>query len=316
MSSAISSSSTWERAVKFVHTSPCLSWFVQKGYKQGVFWALMICVFSVSNDVLMRFLGGRLHVIEISFFRFLFTMLSVLPFMVLRGSGKYFQTQQPGMHTARALVGAVAIALCCYSVNIMPLSENTTIMFTEPLFFLPLAFFLLKENVDKPRWIATALGFFGLVIIVQPGFGTFQIQAFVPMTAALLFACLNIMAKKMIKDEHPYTLLFYFGLGTTLCALPFVFFVWEGPTIFEIFLLFCLGCGGNMIQVCLFRAFSSTDASSLMPFRYVEFVLASSLGFLFFGEIPTLWLLCGALLIAASTFYISHVEVKREKITG
>lgn len=290
-----------------------MNWFLSKGYVQGVFWAIMICLVSVSNDVLMCSLGKRLHVIEISFFRFFFSLLSVIPVMIWQGGCAYFKTQALGQNLTRALVGATALGLCCYSVNIMPLSENTAVMFAEPLFFLPLAFFLLKEKVDMPRWIATGMGFTGLMVILQPGSDAFQVTAFIPMAAAFLFALLNIMAKKMISKEHSLTLLFYFGLGTTAIASVVVPFFWQTPTLNELFFLACLGIGGNMIQVCLFKAFSATDASSLMPFRYVEFLFSALSGFLFFGQIPTPWILAGAALIIASTFYISHVETRKEK---
>lgn len=287
---------------------------MRKGYAQGVFWALMISVCSVTNDVLMRFLGERLHVVEISFFRFFFSMVTVMPFMLSRGLS-LFKTTQPGMHFWRALLGAAALGLCCYSVNIMPLAENTTIMFAEPLFFLPLAFILLKEHVDRPRWLATMVGFLGLIVILQPGADTFRLVALVPMTAAFLFAMLNILAKKMIATEHSMTLLFYFGIGTTLlAAIPLPFF-WQLPTLHELFLLVLLGAGGNMIQVCLFRAFASTEASALAPFRYAEFIVSALFGFLFFAQIPTLSVFSGALLITVSTFYITVVETRREKRT-
>lgn len=289
-----------------------LKWFVSRGYAQGVFWAVMICIVSVTNDLLMNRLGNRLHVIEISFFRFFFSMVSVIPLMLNRGT-QLFKTKQPMMHVWRAVIGACALSLCCYSVNIMPLAENTTIMFAEPLFFLILAFFILKEKVDSARWMATGIGFLGLMVIFQPGTDAFQLVAFVPLTAAILFAFLNIMAKTMIKDEHSYTLLFYFGVGTTLFALIPVFFFWQTPTFFELFLLALLGIGGNLIQVCLFRAFSATEASALAPFRYVEFIVASIFGYLFLGQIPTLAIISGAILIIAGTFYISIVETKREK---
>ncbi len=302
----------FERLSSFVHSVSFLRWFVSRGYAQGVFWAVMICIVSVTNDVLMRFLGERLHVVEISFFRFFFSMLSVLPLLFMRGTF-LFKTNQPAkMHVLRAILGAVALALCCYSVNIMPLSENTTIMFAEPLFFLPLAFWLLREKVDSSRWIATMVGFLGLLIILQPGTDTFRLVAFVPMTAAILFALSNIMCKKMIVDEHPLTLLFYFGLGTTLLAFVPLLFVWEMPTVHELLFLALLGIGGNLIQVCLFRAFAATDASALAPFRYVEFIVSALFGFIFFAQIPTLWVVTGAAFIIASTFYITIVETRKE----
>ena len=74
-----------------------------------------------------------------------------------------------------------------------------------------------------------------------------------------------------------------------------------------------LGIGGNLIQMCIFRAFSSTDASSLTPIFYTEIGIATMFGFLFFGQVPTLYLFIGAALIIGSTFAISVIETRKEK---
>lgn len=292
---------------------PVFGWFIRRGYFQGVFWALMICLVSSTNDVLMRFLGERLHVVQIVFFRFLFSTLTVLPLM-FKCEKNLFKTTQPKTHALRAVVGALALGLCCLSVNIMPLAENTAIMFCEPLFFLPMAYFLLKEKVDKSRWIATCLGFIGLLVIVQPGMDSFRSEAFVPMAAAMLFAYLCVMAKQMITTEHTLTLLFYFGLGTTLFAALLLPFFWVVPTLNELIFLVLLGVGANLIQVCLFRAYAATDASALAPFRYTEFLFAGTFGFLFFGQIPDMSIILGASVIGLSAFYISYMETKKENI--
>ncbi|MDP3372569.1 MAG: DMT family transporter [Candidatus Paracaedibacteraceae bacterium] len=290
-----------------------LKWFVSPGYKQGVFWVLMITVVSATGDVLMKTLGSRLHVTEISFFRFFFSLISVLPIMLLKSNVSLFKTKQLSMHMWRGIIGAIALGLCCYSVNIMHMSENTTIMFTQPLFFLPLAYFFLKERVDASRWIATLIGFFGILIIMQPGTDTFRCEAFVPMASAFCFAIISMLAKKMIKDEHSLTLLFYFGLVTTIVALPVMIPFWQTPMLSELPLLLMLGVCANLIQVCIFRAFSSTDASSLSPIFYTEIGISTIFGFIFFGQIPTIFVAIGAALIIGSTFAISVIETRKEK---
>ena len=288
-------------------------WFVNHGYLRGVFWTLMMCFVSSANDLLMRFSGERLHVIQIVFFRFLFSTITILPLM-LNCEDNLFKTKQPKTHALRAFVGAVALSLCCFSVNIMDLTLNTAIMFCEPVFFLPMAYFLLNEKVEIKRWIATFLGFAGLLIMVQPGMGNFHINAFAPVGAAILFAYLCVMTKRMIPTEHTLTLLFYFGLGTTIFAGLFLPIFWITPTMFEIFLLCLLGIGANLIQVCLFKAYSSTDASGLAPFRYSEILFAGIFGCVFFAQVPNLLTILGASIVIVSAFSISYMEIKRNPI--
>ena len=65
------------KVAELIDAIPGVRWFFQRGYIQGVFWALMICLTSVTNDVLMRSLGERIHPVEIVFFRFFFSMIVV-----------------------------------------------------------------------------------------------------------------------------------------------------------------------------------------------------------------------------------------------
>jgi len=192
-------------------------WFLQPGYPQGVFWSIMISVVSVSNDLIMNALGNsmgdgmvngalnshgkNMHTTQIAFFRFLFGTLWVLPIMLKSGT-KLFKTTQPAMHFWRAIVGALALFLWCVAVNILPLATNTTIILVQPIIFLIMAFFILKEHVNKQRWIATLAGFLGLLVIIKPGTNAFQVLALIPLLSAVLFAVLDIMAKTMIREEN------------------------------------------------------------------------------------------------------------------
>jgi len=258
----------------------------------------------------MKYTGGRHHFIEVSFFRYLFSTLVILPYMFKNTS--LFKTKQIGSHALRAFIGSVALTACCFSVNIMPLYENTVIMFSQPIFFLIMAYFLLNETIDFKRWMCTLATFIGLTIIFSPGSQTFQWAALAPTSAALLFAYSDIMNKKMIAREHTFTLLFYFAIGATLFALIPLPYVWKSPTIQELLLFSLLGVGANLIQVCIFRAFSATDASGLAPFRYVELITGGLFGYLFFRQIPEAHILYAAAIIMISTFALTLYERKAE----
>lgn len=291
------------------HTS---NWFLSKGYAQGVFWAILTALISISNDVITKFVGTRLNGLEISFFRFFFSMVTVLPFMVPKGLNA-FKTDRADLHIWRAVIGVAAIALYVFSLIFLPLAEVTVFSFTQPLFFMPVAMIFLKERVSLNRWMACLFGFIGIIIVLQPGTLSFKMASLLPMGAAFLFAMLDMLAKKMVSKESTTTLLFYFALGTTLAALGPALYVWQTPTFEELAWLFCLGAGANLIQVCLFRAFSATEASSLVPFRYTELIFASLFGYVLFNEVPSMIVYLGASIIIGSTLYLSYSEMRRAK---
>lgn len=284
------------------------NWFSEKGLRQGVFWAIMIYLTGTINDVLAKFLGNRLHAVEIAFFRFLFSAIIVLIPMI-RSKQNLFKSNIHQWHVMRGVLGAVALGLCCYSVNIMPLAENTTILFSEALFMLPLAAIFLKEKISKTTIIATLVGFSGLILMFRPKADNINILAIVPTIAALLFAIMNIMIKKMIDaKENALTMLFYFGLYTTMISGAIVPFYWVTPNLNELLLILLLGAGANLIQLFIFLAYRAASASDISPVRYSELPFAIIFGFLFFGQIPDAITIAGAALIIIGTFISSYAR--------
>ena len=213
-----------------IHEHICnpLQWVNGRGYLQGVFWAILTAFVSVSNDLITKFIGTRLDGLEVSFFRFFFSMVTVLPFMLRQGTGA-FKTTSPKLHWWRAIFGVAAIALYIYAIIKLPLAKVIVFSFTQPIFFMPLAILFLGERVTANRWIAAIFGFLGILIMVNPGDNAFNFLVFIPMGAAFLFATLDLLAKKMVSNETTTTLLFYFALGTPLLGpLPLLFLCpWE-----------------------------------------------------------------------------------------
>lgn len=264
------------------------------------------------NDILTCTVGQTVHPIQVSFFRFVVTALSVLPFMLPKGALS-FRTKMPALHFWRALMGAFAIGCGAYSVLRFPLLKNTCISFTEPLFFLPLAVIFLREKVDTVRWGCTLLGFLGIVLITYQDFRTFNLWVLVPLLGTLAFAVMDLLAKKMVYEETLTTLLFYFGLGTSLVFLVPALLVWEPLTWKQAALLTGLGVNGNLIQICMFQAFKAADVSGLMPLRYTEFLFTFLGGWLFFSQVPTLSLLAGGVLIIVSACVVTLWERRKER---
>ncbi len=282
-----------------------MRWYCKKGITQGIFWSILIYLISSINDVLMKLLGERLSFIEISFFRFLFSVIVII-IPMLMSSKNLFKTSMHMAHMIRGILGALALGLCCYSVNIIPLSENTIILFSESLFLLPLSAIFLKEKVNNKAIFATIIGFIGLLIIFKPKTSNINLLAIIPTIAAFLFAIMDIIIKQMVnKKENTLTMLFYFGLYTTIIAGIFVPKIWITPTTYELLLIFLLGIGANLIQLFIFLAYRATDASNMAPIRYTELLFSILFGFLFFNQIPKLSDIAGALFIILGTFILS-----------
>lgn len=273
----------------------------------------MVCVVSSLNDTLTKYVGGRLSGAEVAFFRFFFSTLVLLPFMMAQGKGA-FVTHYPKAQCIRAVLLVIAMTAWSYGVASLPLTLATTISFTTPFFILPLAKIFLKEHVGWQRWAATLFGFIGILVSIHPTGGGFNPMAFALIVSTVMFASLDVINKKLLTDDESLLcMLFYSGLGTAVLGFVPAVMTWQTPTLHELSFLLVLGAGGSLILFCLLKAFAATEVSALQSFRYTEFVLSAFFGLLIFQEWPAVSTLFGAAIIIPATLYITIYETRQQR---
>lgn len=105
-------------------------------------------------------------------------------------------------------------------------------------------------------------------------------------------------------------MLFYSALVTSLLGAIPAYMVWQTPSFHDLTILLYLGAGGNLILYCLLKAFSLVPASSIAPYRYLELIFSSAIGFMIFSETPSIMMVIGALFIIPSTLFVTFVKTK------
>ena len=315
------------------------SWLFRPGYAQGVFWITLVALTSNMNDILMRE-ASRLPAQEVTFFRYAFAVLTVLPFMLLKAKSS-FKTKRPFVHVIRSALLFVAIFAWAGAVKVVPLALMSLYALTVPLFVLPMASAFLKERVGWQRTLATLLGFIG-IFVTMVGSGSIPNDVlsvlqfpgsdsspntplltsatttgtWLLLGSVMSFALSDIVNKKYVSKESDLSMLFYIALGTAGLSAFFVPSVWISPTASEYAYLLCLGAGGNLILFFLLKAFAATDVSSLAPFRYTELIFAGIFGYILYREIPSMWTLSGGLIIIIATASIAYYEINVRRINS
>ena len=122
---------------------------------------------AVMMNVLIRFAAYRLHPFEVTFFRCLFSLFVMLPF-IIRSGPSLLATPKVGFYTLRAVVGLVSMLSWFYGITIVPLATATAVNFTAPLFATMAAAMILHEDVRFRRWAAVVIGFIGVLVIMRP----------------------------------------------------------------------------------------------------------------------------------------------------
>lgn len=281
-------------------------------YFRGIAWFILSLFISVTNDVFSKYLGENLHSIQITFLRYLFGTISLLPFMLYYGR-KSFYTSRMGLHVIRAVLLFCAIALWCFGLTQAPITVATTLTFIIPMFVLIFAKIFLGERVGLSRWLVTIVGFLGTTIVLEPTNINFSPLMLLLVLATAMFATLDVISKKFVIKESMLAMLFYTALITTLLGAIPAMFVWKMPSMTQLCFLFLIGCGGNFLLYCILKAFASTEASALAPFRYVELILSAGLGIVVFNEIPTLALCLGSIIIIPCTLFLIFSEMKVQR---
>jgi S-adenosylmethionine uptake transporter len=299
----------------------------QKHYFKGIAWFCASLVVCETNDVITKFLEKSISPLQVTFGRFFFSTLALLPFMLCHVEN--FRSQYLKANCLRGLILFAGMFIWCYGLDASQLGIACLINFTTPMFTLILAAFILKEKVEKPRILATIVGFLGVAIVLNPQTASFPIAAAsLFLLSAICFAILDVLNKVLITRENMLTSLFYTGLFTMLFSsmmvaisysrsqefTPFSLekFIHGGLSIgrVNISLLILLGMGANLLMFCLLKSFSHIDVSATAPFRYIELILANTFGYLFFDEkisTNTIW---GAIIIVPSVIYLARHEAK------
>jgi drug/metabolite transporter (DMT)-like permease len=274
---------------------------------RGAILLLLTALTMAVQAALVRLLAEHIDSLQTIFLRGLFGVLLVVPLFMRAGVIRIRTTRLP-MHLARAAAGVLSMACGFYAFANMPLAEATAITFTMPLFLTLLAALLLKELVGIRRSTATAVGFIGVLIMLRPAGLTLELAAFMALLSAFFHALAGILIKRLSATESVANLMLYFALLATAAFFYPAMRVWTAPTALEWLFLFGVAFLGALSQFCFIEACRVSEMSVVAPFDYSRLLFAGVLGYLLFAEVPDAWSVTGALVIVASTLYISRRE--------
>ena len=233
--------------------------------------------------------------------RYLGQMVVVTPIAWQRGGSGFWRTQHLKIQLARSVCLVVATACFFGALRFLPLAEASAITFLAPMFAIFLSMPVLGERPTRARWIASIVGFVGILVLVRPGAAAFHPAAALLVLAAVSNALYQLLTRKLPNDT-PYTTLFYSALvGTAVLslALPFADLPREVSARDGFFLL-TLGVFAGLGHWFLIGAFLAAPASLVAPFTYLQMIWATAYGYAIFGQLPDGLSAVGMAIIVAS----------------
>ena len=277
------------------------------GNIRGILWlSIGAFLFSVT-DVIVKQLGRKFDPTELALFRYGIGMIILTPVFLKMGFAE-LKTKRIGMHIVRmSLAMAAQLGIFITVIN-MPLADATAIYFSKPLFTTVVAVIFISEVVSGRRWLATTVGFIGVIVMIQPGADTMNPIALIAVASALAFATANVLIRVLARTEPPNRILFYYHIGGIIVFTGPAIYFWTMPVGIEWALLISIAVLTTLGMTCFVRAFSAGEANAVGPIEYVRIIYAALFGYILFGEIPSIWTGVGAVLIVASAIYIARDE--------
>ena len=227
----------------------------------------------------------------------------VISYVDVRRKGLSLWGTHRALLAARGVVGALALICVYYAVMTLPLAEATLLQYMHPMFTALLGLLLLGEGIQRSTVICILFSITGLIVMVEPGvfsgaapvLPTFSVA--VALAGAFGSAVAYVLVRRLSLQEDASVIIFYFpliALPLSVALLGNQFVMPDGESLL---LLLMVGIFTQVGQLGLTHAMRYGTAGKTAAYSYIQVIFAVTLGWLVFGELPSLWTWVGGGLI-------------------
>jgi drug/metabolite transporter (DMT)-like permease len=255
----------------------------------------------------VKLISLELHPFIITLYRAGLVFVVLLPTLFWRGRA-VFNTSSIRLQVVRGGIGGLGMLCVFTGLSMISLAEVTVLLFTVPIFATLLSIVFLSEKVGVRRWTAIFVGFLGILIIARPQGSVSTGHLFI-LCAALSWSTSILIAKKLTEKDTVISITFWQAMGCVPLAFIASLFVWELPSFVQLGALLGIAALGTVGHAMLYAALKVGQVSVILPLDYIRIIWSAGLGFILFGQLPTLHLYVGSLLIIAATAFLSYREV-------
>ncbi len=276
---------------------------------RAALWVAFGGVCATTMNIFIRKAAAELHPFEVTFFRCLFGLIVLLPWLLRVGIGT-LRTKKAWFYTLRAAVGLISMLSWFYGITLVPLATATALNFTGPLFATAGAALVLGETVRARRWLAVGAGFLDVLIIIRPGASQLDPNLLLILVSAATMGMGVVTVKFLSRSESATAIVTYMVLYSAPLSFIPALFVWRWPSPATLGWLVALGALGTAAHFAVARAYSAADASACAPFEFLRMPFTAVLAYLVFGDVTDRWTWIGAAVIAAASIYVAHREAR------
>jgi drug/metabolite transporter (DMT)-like permease len=249
-------------------------------------------------------------------FQNLICLVCVAP-VAMRGGWASLRTDKIGLHILRAGTGTACWYALFIAITMMPLTNAMVLAFSAPLWMPVIAWLVSRQMSSAATWVGAALGFVGVVLVLQPHHYTFNVGDLFAVAAALLLAVALMSVRWLGATEPMLRILFYYFLFSTVMVLPFAVVQWEPVEPRAWVYLLGVGFAQLFSQAFIVVAYRYASAVKMGPFVYTTIVFTALIDWIVWSHVPSLFVYLGmALVIGGGLVAIRGKATAPERITA
>ena len=278
----------------------------------GMAWMVLSGGLFALNFSIVRHLGQDLSPYEIIFWRNLFGFVALIP-LLMRTSRVALVPTRPLMLLLRAVMQTVGLGAWYTAIILVPLATAVSISMLEPILTSLFAILFMREQGTKQRWAAAIVGFVGTLVIIRPGFQEVSFGLLLPLFSAAMWASYLLLGKVLTRTESVTVVVAYpTVLVVPMMAIP-AYFTWHPPTLEQYGWFVVSGVLTSMGTFTITKAFQVGDASAVAPMAFLRLLFSALAGYVFFSEVPEIWVWIGGAVIVAAATYLARQEARERR---
>ncbi|SMO88621.1 DMT family transporter [Paracoccus laeviglucosivorans] len=279
---------------------------------------ILICVAAfifATQDGISRFLGANYSPVFITMLRYWFFTIFVMA-IVLRQPGGFraaIHSKRPWTQVARGIILALEIVVTIEAFVRLGLINTHAIFACYPLLISVLSGPVLGEKVGWRRWLAVAVGFCGILIVLKPGSGVFSSSAALPFLGAVMFAVYGLLTRLVARDDTAVVSFFWTSVIGAITMTIIGLRTWEPIAAKDMPWLLVLCVCAFVAHFMLIKAYELAEASALQPFSYTQLVWVSIFGVVIFGETLAPNVAIGGVIVVGAGLFTWWRSRQRER---
>ena len=278
---------------------------MQQNTRAGIWLMVATCFVFAMQDGISRHLAQEYNVYMVVMIRYWFFSGFVIAIASrsVGGVARAVATRQPALQIFRGLLLAAEVCIMVQAFVLLGLVEAHAVFASYPLLVAALSGPVLGEKVGWRRWTAIALGFVGILIILQPGTRVFSPGALIALLSALMFALYSLLTRYAARRDAAMVSFFWTGIAGAAAMTPVGLYFWQpmsAPDWGWMAVLCVTAATGHFL---LIKALEIAEASAIQPFAYLQLVFASGVGILIFGEAVGAGLIIGAAIVVSAGLF-------------